>query len=120
MQTNQNILKGLPCYIYRHRKDDFSNGGISSAAQSVTLIGLGPNTEIFEPTPERPAVQLIKRQIGRQTYLHAQPLEQPKGMVGPMAGGTFIYSSDSRFPSDYPIALHDRYETQVEYDALSR
>jgi hypothetical protein len=28
-----------------------------------------------------------------------------------MAGGTFIYSSDSHFPSRYPIALHDRWET---------
>jgi hypothetical protein len=25
-------------------------------------------------------------------------------------GGTFIYSSDSRFPSKYPIPLHDRVE----------
>jgi hypothetical protein len=27
-----------------------------------------------------------------------------------MFGGTFIYSSDSRFPSKYPIPLHDRVE----------
>jgi hypothetical protein len=29
-----------------------------------------------------------------------------------MFGGTFIYSSDSRFPSKYPIPLHDRVEME--------
>jgi len=29
-----------------------------------------------------------------------------------MFGGNFIYTSDSRFPNKYPIAIHDRYEIQ--------
>ncbi len=27
-----------------------------------------------------------------------------------MFGGTFAYTSDSRFPYEYPIHIHDRYE----------
>lgn len=40
-------------------------------------------------------------------------------LLGPMFGGQFIYSSDSRFPSDQPIHIHDRFETQAQYDRLS-
>ena len=36
-----------------------------------------------------------------------------------MFGGNFVYTSDSRFPSDYPIPIHDRFETQEQYDQLS-
>ena len=43
---------------------------------------------------------------------------------GGMAGGNFIYSSDSRFPKlgDFsnPISVHDRFEPQWLSDILSR
>jgi hypothetical protein len=106
--------KGLICQIYRAGSGEHSNGGISSHCQAVTLVDIG--VDVFEPTGERPAVKLVKR----NNFVHAEPVQQPTGLVGPMAGGTFIYSSDSRFPSQYPIALHDRWETQEQYDSLSR
>jgi hypothetical protein len=109
--------RGLICQIYRNGRD-CSNGGISGRVDAVTLIDIG--VDLFEPVADRPAVKLVKRQMGRRTYLHAEPVDQPQGLVGPMAGGTFIYSNDSRFPSDYPIALHDRWETEEQYDVLSR
>jgi len=108
---------GLICDIYRNGRD-CSNGGISSRVRQVTLVDIG--VDVFEPKADRPAVKLVKRNLGGRVYLHAEPVEQPKGLVGPIAGGTFIYSCDSRFPSPYPIALHDRWETQEHYDALSR
>jgi hypothetical protein len=46
------------------------------------------------------------------------PLEQPSGMVGPMAGGNLAYCSDSRCDRVYHI--HDRFETQSQYNALTR
>jgi hypothetical protein len=109
--------RGLICEIYR-RTGEFSNGGISSRCQAVTLVDIG--VDLFDPVADRPAVKLVKRNFGNRVYLHAEPLEQPTGLVGPMAGGTFIYSCDSRFPSDYPIALHDRWETEQQYESLSR
>lgn len=41
-------------------------------------------------------------------------------MIGGMKGGAYACSSDSRFPFSNAIRLHDRYETQEMYDALSR
>lgn len=45
-------------------------------------------------------------------------VNKPKGMLGPMAGGNLAYSSDSRCKHVYHI--HDRFETQTEYDSLSK
>lgn len=115
---NQTEMRGLICEIYAPARGGCSNGGISSIYQAVTLIGIP--TAIFVPVTDRPAVRLVKRAIAGKIYLHVEPVDQPSGLIGPMFGGTFIYSSDSRFPSQYPIALHDRWETQEQYDALAR
>ena len=40
--------------------------------------------------------------------------------TGYMFGGNFAYSSDSRFPFDYPLGIHDREETWEEYEMLTR
>jgi len=56
----------------------------------------------------------------------ARPLEahHPKGSLGPMWGGSFVFSSDSRFSemtgTYLPLKLMDRYETQHLYDSLSQ
>jgi len=105
---------GLICHIYRSGLGECSNGGVSSKTDMVTLVGIGLSP--YEPTAECPAIKLVER----NGYAHAEPVEQPVGLVGPMFGGTFIYSSDSRFPGKYPIALHDRWETQETYERLSR
>jgi hypothetical protein len=109
---------GLICSIYTPGRANCSNDGISSRCEEVTLVDIG--VDLFSPRPDRPAVRLIKRSFSGKVYLHAEPVDQPTGLVGPMFGGTFIFSSDSRFPSDYPIALHDRWDTQETYNALTR
>ena len=48
-------------------------------------------------------------------YWALNPLVQPTGFVGPMCGGNLAYSSDSRCRRVYHI--HDRFETQNQYDA---
>ena len=105
--------KGLLAFILRQGQD-CSNKGISSRADQVIIIGEGI-PQIFEASETAPAVRLMKR----GDRIIAVPVNQPEGMLGPMMGGTFIYTSDSRFPAGYPIALHDRFETQAQYDALS-
>jgi hypothetical protein len=44
-------------------------------------------------------------------------------IIGGMDGGNYLTRSDSRFSEitgvPYPVAIHDRYETQEEYDLLS-
>lgn len=111
---------GLLCWVYRSSGKNCSNGGISSRVDEVVILGLGKDAEVFKPSAKRPAVRIVKREFCNRIYLHAEPVDQPEGLVGPCAGGTFIYSCDSRFPSDYPIALHDRWDTYEDYLALSR
>lgn len=113
-------MKGLIAYIYRNGRDS-SNGGISSRVDSVVVLG-GP--EIFEPGADRPAVKLVRRQFGSGVYIHAEPVDKPAGdLVGPMFGGTYISSCDSRWRDlvghSYPIPLHDRWETPEQYRMLS-
>jgi hypothetical protein len=114
--------KGLVCSVFKNPLyKGCSNGGISSRVDQVVLIGPGV-PEIFEPTDDCPAVKLVRRDIGSKEYLHAESIEEweRENLIGPMAGGSYIYTSDSRFPNPYPISLHDRYESQKMYDSLTR
>lgn len=112
------MAKGMTVYIYKNPAfSDCSNNGISKHCNEVTLIGEGI-PEHYEPTPEKPALRLVK---GAYDTIIAVPVHQPANCVGPMAGGAFIYCSDARFSdavgkllgrSFYgAIPLHDRFET---------
>lgn len=50
-------------------------------------------------------------------YWCLKQVNQPKGKLGTMAGGNLAYSSDSRCKHVYHI--HDRFETQNEYDSFN-
>jgi hypothetical protein len=66
---------------------------------------------------------------GGRGHAILHPVEEKKaGMVGPMFGGNFGYSSDSRWseavreltgsPHYGAVAIHDRYDTPEDYAAL--
>ena len=115
-------LRGLRAEIYVGPHGDCSNGGISSKAQYVTLVG--PEFgEVFPVTEEAPAVKMVKRNIAGKVVVHFEPVEPcPPGHVGYMAGGAFVHG-DSRFSEAVGFygaaSLHDRTESQSLYDALS-
>jgi hypothetical protein len=112
-------MNGLIVSIYKaERTGDCTNGGVSSKATEALLIGDGVSGP-FEESSERPTLKLVRRNLFGREYLHAEPIDPPTG-VGWMAGGNFIWTSDSRFPNDYPIAVHDRQESQDQYNMLSR
>ena len=105
-------MKGLICSIFEDKRlGNCSLNGISKNYNEVLLIGNDVDG-IFEETETRPSVILEKRKInGREPeYLTVYPKEKYKNNKWYMFGGCFIYSSDGRFPSDYPIPLHDRTE----------
>jgi len=52
-----------------------------------------------------------------EEYWALKPNTEHEGMVGPMSGGNLAYSSDSRCKRIYHI--HDRFESQKTYDAMS-
>lgn len=136
-------MKGLRLHIYRAAKNkgfDGTNGGISAGADAVTLVGfrhrhhdgevqpLPQVSQVFEPTAEEPAVILVPSALPNQYGPHLEPLEAPGDarIIGPMFGGNYAGSSDSRWSAlgelfghgrlDL-VAVHDRFETQRQYDA---
>lgn len=108
-------VKGLALYVYRWSLGDCTNNGISSRYDKLILIGddvEGPETVDLDNPPEN-VVTIVKRRIfGREEYLHLEPLDGHFNGGGKwyMDGGNVAYSSDSRFPSRYPLTIHDRHE----------
>lgn len=92
---------GIICEILKGRHGDCSNNGMSHFHNEVTLIL--PEGGPFEPSESAPAVELYQA----HGVTKAKAVGEKRWM---MFGGCFIYTSDSRFPHDYPVKLFDRYE----------
>jgi hypothetical protein len=96
---------------------DCTNGGVTARENSFTLLGEN------EPVPagRGPFLRVVKRTFGREVYVHAEPVEARHGMIGPMSGGNFVHTSDSRYRDlvghDYPISVHDRFDTVADYNS---
>lgn len=138
-------MKGLRLTVYRAagRYPDCSNGGVSAKADVLTVVGrlvdgkvepLPEGSRVFSPSEDAPAVVLVPSRVpGYSATPHLIPLEfvegLPPGTVGPMDGGNYAGSSDSRFAElgkfFFPllrlgaVAIHDRVETYAQYRALS-
>lgn len=105
-------VKGIFCDVLRTAGQDCTCNGVTAHSQCVLLVGDGVPAH-FEARPDTPVVKLVRRDLGGREYMHVEPLESPQGSWnGPMAGGNFIYSTDSRFHtvSHYPLSVHDRFE----------
>lgn len=99
---------------------DCTNGGVTSKSERVILVPEG----VEAPTSTLPVLKVVRRMIGGKPYLHAEPANRPglDSMGTWMAGGNFVYSSDSRFRewvSEYPLSVHDRTETPEQYARMS-
>lgn len=101
------MKSGLLVSVYRAKGYDCTNGGASSKFNSFILTAEGV-TGPFEPREDVPELVLIK---GPFDTLRAVPRELVESKVWVMFGGNFVYTSDSRFPSDAPIKVFDRTET---------
>ena len=111
---------GLILNVYRDASGvDCTNGGASATADAICVINVdGP----FVPAAFTPAVEL---NIGTYGPTLVPVLGGARGMVGPMFGGNFATTSDSRLRQavgDFngAIPVFDRYETPEQYDALTR
>lgn len=112
-----NIVQGLRVYVYRNKSiGDCTNGGISSRYDTLILVGKGvegPEIVDLDDPPEN-AAKLVRRflpWLGPDPFMHIEPLDGKWYM----AGGNIAYTSDSRFPSPYPLQIHDRTESTEEY-----
>lgn len=108
-------MKALSINVYKDGSGyDCTNGGISSKYKSLLLVCDEGNIEIDENNlPEN----LVKIIVGYKGAIYIEPVARPSG-VGWMAGGNIAYSCDSRFRrlSPYPLSIHDRQETQEDYN----
>lgn len=110
-------MKALVVSILENKRmGNCSNHGISEKYDYILLVCEDGNVDVRGD--EENLCKISFNTFGGQTYYYVRPMAEPKG-VGYMSGGSFVWSSDSRFPFDYPLALHDRCETQEQYDALS-
>lgn len=112
-------------YIYKNPTfAGCSNKGISDTFDEVIVVGAD------EVSDAPNAVRIIRRTIGNRVVFHAEPVNGKAGTVGAMSGGSFIsvnsitarlYPEFSQELTDFYglISLHDRYETQAEYNTFS-
>lgn len=114
-------MKALRLNIFKHRGFDCSNHGISSRFNEILLICPEGNVDIDEANMPENLCKMVERNIGREVYKHVEPVVKCNG-CGWMSGGTLVYTCDSRFSrmSEYPLSLHDRCESQAEYDMYSK
>lgn len=132
---------GLIVSIYKDKGRSYSNGGFSERHDEVTVVNVeGP----FEPTEDRPPVMLVKGNVPG-TVKVVPAIETPAGYMaampgdfagddatgmGPMMGGTYVGTSDSRFseaveallgvPFYGAVPFHDRFESAALYAAMSQ
>ena len=124
-------MKTLLIGVYKHQSsvfpdNDCSNGGVSGKYDNLMLkCDDGP----FETDENDPQLVELKLHMGHPIIVPCNNTD-PTKTIGPMMGGAFGYSSDSRFSklvsklygdSFYGgVPIHDRYETPEQYEALSR
>lgn len=109
---------------------DCTNNGVTSRHNRMMLFWDCERDEAVKYCVENgidvdSALYLEYRELWGEDHSCATPLIIPKGKVGPMMGGNFIYTSDSRLykigerKCAVPIPVHDRFETPEQYRALS-
>lgn len=120
------VARGLKLTVFRSaaRTEDCTNGGITGRSDEVVLIGvmdedgelspLPDGSRKWEPSPDAPAVVLVKRpSLG--AYLRPYDPDPVRMQRRPGAGGNYA-AGDSRFtallaPGFYgAVPVHDRFE----------
>jgi hypothetical protein len=91
--------------------NDCTNRGVTSGKDSAILLLKPVDKETFKPSPNTPTLELRPRRMSKVPM--AVPYGTPEG-VYPMFDGHWVYTSDSRFPFEHPIPVHDRFETAKE------
>lgn len=105
-------MRGLLVSVFRSRSD-CTIGGITSRVNELTATwdGCERTAGVFDPSRSAPEVRIVERQVCGRPYLTAYVVDPETGepVKGSCCwGGNFIYCCDSRFPSDYPVPVHDR------------
>ena len=95
-------------FVLRHSLGDCTNKGLTSREDSI-ILHHGPDMQV-DMIPDDELI-LIERQLFGKPAWYAVPAGIHKSNKHSMFGGNWIYTSDSRFPSNTPISVHDRIES---------
>ena len=120
--------------ILRNASGDCTNYGLSSRIEHTGLFSDCTEQEAIAYckehgwNPEEMLIMDLCRYPAGREYLRSYPLVKKEGLIGPMFGGNYCTTSgsDLNYPKftglkvNVPIPIHDRYETQEEYDILFR
>ena len=129
----ESFVDFISCNVYKWNLGDCTNGGISGRYNDLYLCRDYVTPEdVIEyckekgEDPERFVITERRHLFGKE-YLNIRQVchrTVNNRVLGGMSGGNFLYSCDSRWKEitgcDYPLSIHDRYESQEEYDILSR
>lgn len=109
-------MKQLLTFPLRNSLGDTTNNGLSSKVSNAYLVwDVDPLNEdqiledFYNEKGEDFFVAKERTLFGKYSMV-AVPYSIWKSGRHSMMGGNFLYTSDSRFPSDAPIAIHDRVE----------
>jgi len=101
-------MKKINTFVYRNTLGDCTANGLTGRMDMLDLYSDVTEQEVADLPND--ALILIKRELfGKQAW-YALPIDLYKSKRHSMAGGNFVYTSDSRFPAKLPISVHDRVE----------
>ena len=103
-------MSNILTYVLRNSLGDSTNNGLTSREDSI-ILHYGPDMQV-DMIPDDELILVERTIFGKQSN-YAVPASIFKSGVHSMFGGNFIHTSDSRFPSDAPISVHDRVEVTV-------
>lgn len=101
-------MNKISTYVYRNSLGDCTANGLTANNDQLDLYY---NVTDYTDLPDD-ALVLIERNIGGQEANYAVPVSIAKSNTWSMFGGNFVHTSDSRFPGNGPISVHDRVETK--------
>lgn len=114
------IYKGMKAQVLKSEYESTLNG-VSSKHTHLILIGENICKNYEGNKDNSNVLKLVKRQLFGSEYLHAEPINKPSNTVGAMFGGNYLNAVGSMFGGiQYPIAIHDRFETQQQYNGLTQ
>ena len=102
-------MNNILTFVYKNSLGDCTNNGLTSKYDKINLYHGQLDSEKINELPENSLILVERVLFGKQAN-YAVPVEIYKSKRHSMAGGNFIYTSDSRFPSSAPISVHDRIE----------
>lgn len=97
----------LSVNTFRWTLGDCTNNGVSSRINDFILIS---EDDIEHYVDRENTDNILVFTKGPYDSLRAVPLQLILNNTWVMFGGNFVYTSDSRFPSDQPIKVFDRVE----------